>query len=580
MSEEIQVLSNGYHYVIGHPYAPSEASAAIAKMVVAALELISSLGLLAAILFSAFNTRSSKDPNLFVRTHSAIFFVCLVLCTAFQAVGGLLTSNWIRERGVHAGAACTTQAIIKHVSDVGIALYSLVIAVYSFQTLRKKRDSTDTADDGEETNPYSKIRATMFKWLVVAFSWFILAAIVVLGPEITSEKEKGDFYGVAGEWCYITDGYLPERVAFAYGPMIASSFVSLALYVGAFYHNRKQLRVEKPGSEYILSEQDQADEYALKLSRYMIWYPLAYFCCLLPLVILRFVYWSGFVVPFGATIFTDIVYHLLGIVNTIIFICTPRLLPPRTVFPSLFNANSYAESRAASYANPRHKQAKTFAADRRPPPLSLAVPAPAHTIQDPFATPVIDEKGEVQHITVTMPGRRKGVREQKVVKFGLPTRPGSQVPPAAVSPATRSRLSTSYYNDEKDITDDEDETPIVESLPYGRLPAGLPGNPAAPMRGASGNATVPGPVIEHSSWSTTTGTTATAVLDVGTAYSGSRTSLAWTSRPASIAPTDVNDSPLPGATFQMVTQPGLYVHRSGESTHEGSADDSHNAWAQ
>ena len=31
MSEEIQVLSNGYQYVIGHPYAPSEASAAIVR---------------------------------------------------------------------------------------------------------------------------------------------------------------------------------------------------------------------------------------------------------------------------------------------------------------------------------------------------------------------------------------------------------------------------------------------------------------------------------------------------------------------------------------------------------------------
>ena len=75
------------------------------------------------------------------------------------------------------------------------------------------------------------IRATMFKWPVVAFTLFIVVAIVVLGPEITSEMEKGDFCalssfsmtcsdannpldGVAGEWCYITDGYLPERVAY------------------------------------------------------------------------------------------------------------------------------------------------------------------------------------------------------------------------------------------------------------------------------------------------------------------------------------------------------------------------------
>ncbi|KZV71133.1 hypothetical protein PENSPDRAFT_684858 [Peniophora sp. CONT] len=569
MSEEIQVLSNGYQYVVGHPYAQSEASAAIVTVVVAAVELISSIGLLAAILMSAFKTRSSKDPNLFVRTHSAIFFLCLVLCTAFQAVGGLLTSNWIRERGVHAGAACTSQAVIKHVSDVGIALWSLVIAIYSFRTLWKKRDSSNDAND-EDQDPYAMIRVTMFKWLVVAFTWFLLVAIVVLGPEITTEKEKGDFYGVAGEWCYITDGYLPERVAFAYGLMIAASFISIGLYVDAFYHNRKQLRVDKAGSEYILSEQDQADEYAIKLSRYMIWYPLAYFCCLLPLVLLRFVYWSGVEVPFGATVFVDIVYHLLGIINTVIFICTPRLLPPRTIFPSLFNASSYAESRAASYANPQHKQTKTFAASRRPPPLALAVPAPVHALQDPFTTPMYDEKGQLRQIAVNVPGQ-KGAREQKTVKFGLPVRPGSKtLHPAAVSPSARTRLSTAYYTDEKDISD-EDLTPTAESLPYvetRRLPAGLPANPAAPVRGVSEAITVP--AIERSSWSTATGTTATAVLDVGTAISGSQTSLTRSSRPVSVATTDADDSPLPGAVFQMVTRPGLYIHQSSDGANAGS----------
>ena len=63
--------------------------------------------------------------------------------------------------------------------------------------------------------------------------------------------------------------------AVSFSQMITSAFLSLALYAGAFYHIRRKLHHDKPASEYVLSNEDQADEYAIKLSKYMIWYPVS-----------------------------------------------------------------------------------------------------------------------------------------------------------------------------------------------------------------------------------------------------------------------------------------------------------------
>lgn len=69
-------------------------------------------------------SRRSSDQTLFVRTHVAMYFFCLLICDFFQGIGALLNIPWIVEKKVYIGPVCTAQAAIKQFGNVR-QVYSL-----------------------------------------------------------------------------------------------------------------------------------------------------------------------------------------------------------------------------------------------------------------------------------------------------------------------------------------------------------------------------------------------------------------------------------------------------------------------
>ena len=63
-------------------------------------------------------SRRSSDQTLFVRTHAAMFFFCLLICDFFQGIGALLNIPWIVEKQVYIGPVCTAQSAIKQFGNV------------------------------------------------------------------------------------------------------------------------------------------------------------------------------------------------------------------------------------------------------------------------------------------------------------------------------------------------------------------------------------------------------------------------------------------------------------------------------
>ncbi|KZV71956.1 hypothetical protein PENSPDRAFT_751336 [Peniophora sp. CONT] len=620
MNEQFQTLPDGHQELVRFQYSPGEDHATIVTVVVSVFELIASFGLLVAILLSAYNTRSSDDPRLFVRTHSAVFFICLVVCAVLQAIGGIMSAAWVREMAVVAGSLCTAQAVIKHISDVGVAVWSFVIAAHSFLLLWRAGGHSKKSREPISLLGYSISYGRFLKWSIIALTWLSIFIIVTLGPEITAKHTDGDFYGVSGQWCWITNNYPVERILLAYAIMFASAFLSLALYAGAFYHIRRRVHHDKPASEYILSNEDQADEYALKLSKYMVWYPLSYFCCLLPVAIQRFAVWGGAEVHFGAVVFTDSVYHLLGIAHLVLFVCTPRLLPPLTVFPAMaiFGTGAYENERAESYAHPEHTKQKHFVRARRPPPLAIA----------PLIVPVSTGVSEKTSSSASS-GVPSELMAQERVRYGcgahvgpsgrpgLPCRPGSQassrsrsssfgsvttlsklqIPPPIVSPSHASirslssvsselastweeptvqpqgRLSRQLSRDSStsshaEINDDDADSPFADPLPHAkhhhRAVSGLPSHPAAAVHPRATDTTnLRRMVFEKSHWSSSTGTASTATatlsayISTGTGTAGTYVSTA-NSGGSAIPPT-ANASAISLSGFEMVTPPRPYI---------------------
>ncbi|KZV74251.1 hypothetical protein PENSPDRAFT_682052 [Peniophora sp. CONT] len=358
-SDTVRTLPNGFEYVLVHFYSSGEAKANILPTIISFFELFATVGLLAAIVLSAIFTRNAKDSNLFVRTSLVFYFVSVLACEALSALSGVMTATWISDMQVFSGGLCTAQGFFRHFSDVGLAIWTVVITVQAFLILWRAQEYAEEEAVSHKLSVtlygHTMPRIMFYKWFVLVTVWFSIGFIVMLGPAIGSSTNHGDFYGVFGESCNITAGYLPESIVFSSLIIIIAALTSIGLFVWMSYVIKP--RSSELGPEVGFAEKDKAGKLSVEVARYMTWYPLVYFICVLPALIETIIFWSGAAIPVGYSVFVDTVYHLMGIVNASIFIFTPHpgpLLPHRPVSPQPphepRDLNAEAEKVKAQYA--------------------------------------------------------------------------------------------------------------------------------------------------------------------------------------------------------------------------------------
>ncbi|KAF7428540.1 hypothetical protein PC9H_007764 [Pleurotus ostreatus] len=297
-------LPNGDVFQLTVPYTAREANGVTALVVISCFSLVAVVGLLGAIVLSAFNTRSWKDQNLFVRTHVAAYFISLLLCDFFQAVGSILGATWIRQMGVHYGSTCVAQGVLKHLSDVGSAVWTLVIATNTFCLL------------------FLEIKLRHFVlWSTLIAGWFGIGAIVIAGPASLNTVKKGPFHAISGYWCWISPEYPAERITLDYMFMFTSAVLSFVIYTLIYLRLRGNLIVNGWHLRFRKLARDSggdwrgrvADSHTMRISKQML------------------LVWAGVKVPFEVTIFSGSVFLLSGIVNVILFSTTRRILPPQSL---------------------------------------------------------------------------------------------------------------------------------------------------------------------------------------------------------------------------------------------------------
>ncbi|CCM00777.1 uncharacterized protein FIBRA_02819 [Fibroporia radiculosa] len=114
--------------------------------------------------------------------------------------------------------------------------------------------------------------------IVVALGWSLVVIVVIVGPLAIQTSAKGDYFGPSGYWCWITHNY-PEEQTFL---------------------------------EYFF---------------------IAYTICLLPVTLARFISFGGREVPFWATVASDFIFNLQGLVNVLLVLCTRHLIPDTETLP-------------------------------------------------------------------------------------------------------------------------------------------------------------------------------------------------------------------------------------------------------
>ncbi|KAK0454712.1 hypothetical protein EV421DRAFT_1896629 [Armillaria borealis] len=181
------------------PYTVKEIHGISALIVVSCISLVAVVVLLAVISVSAFTTRSSLDEHLFVRTHIAAYFICLLVSDLIQAIASILNAAWVQSSGVHAGPLCTIQGALKQIADVSTAFWTLTIAVQTFFLL------------------VLDLHLRQFiLWMTLVAGWSGILTVVLAGPATLNVHERGPYYGITGYWCWITDVYPSERITLDY----------------------------------------------------------------------------------------------------------------------------------------------------------------------------------------------------------------------------------------------------------------------------------------------------------------------------------------------------------------------------
>jgi hypothetical protein len=263
---------------------------------------------------------AAKPKNAYPRTHVIAYYFSLLAANAIQSAGTVMNLHWVIKGEIDAGSFCSLQGGIKQTGNVATAIWSFIIALHLFNILFLRFPTTKAG-----------LVATL------CFGWASVATIVIVGPAVIQTPEKGPYFSISGNWCWITDNYPKEQTFLEYFFEFFSAGVGFLFYVAILLRVRGNLyqvddkwrfRSLPSGQSWQLAVgRDQIDSAMLKAAKNMVWYPVAYTVILIPISLARLVEFSGGQVPDWALIATDVLYNLTGFVNVIIFLATRRFFP-------------------------------------------------------------------------------------------------------------------------------------------------------------------------------------------------------------------------------------------------------------
>ncbi|CAE6442442.1 unnamed protein product [Rhizoctonia solani] len=328
---------------------------------IGAMGLISAISTLVLIGYIIYYTFISKDHDqpmvqgIRSFTHSAlgVFLCSLLVSDLIQGAAFAINFKWAIDGSVHPGIACTAQGAVSQFGDLGSALWSLAISMYTFSLLFLVQKPP-----------------VWLTWTIFVSGWILITVLPIVGPFVIQKLEtKGEFYGVSGAWCWIGHGYQLERFLYVYMWIFLSLFTSLVLYGlvylrfsgrlvlkdGRFHWTtrpagwssglfssgaREPTATSRPYSTFhsnivsqrlTESEKNGIGKHLKSISKRLMLYPLVYSVVTLPVAACRIGAVSGWKPPLPMYIFAGISFTSSGLTNVILFIVTRHALLRKVV---------------------------------------------------------------------------------------------------------------------------------------------------------------------------------------------------------------------------------------------------------
>ncbi|KAJ1306917.1 hypothetical protein OPQ81_007900 [Rhizoctonia solani] len=256
-----------------------------------------------------------------------ILMLNLVIADMLMSFGAISDIRWAYDRQVYCGSFCNAQGTVQTMGETAAALSTLAVAIYTFLAVNAARPPN--------YRPWICLAVVVAIWL-----WCLLWPVILLKkydhPGPGGDKDVEYAFTPTPWWCWINAKYLPERIVAEYLWLWIAGVCSIGLYVPAYFIVRnQQIRINESArnngagadGQSIASTIDEGNE-AVK----MLWYPLAYTLCVLPLSIIR---WATFVddnllsrpqiMPASMT-FSSI-FNLMGLINVLLIYWTrPAIL--------------------------------------------------------------------------------------------------------------------------------------------------------------------------------------------------------------------------------------------------------------
>jgi len=225
-----------------------------------------------------------------------------------QAMGGVFDARWAHNGIVATGRYCTTQGIVQQIGELGVALITLLLAVYTFVAALWRVG----------------LEARGVALGLVGLACVFIALWVGIGASIHKNYEVPTPY-----WCWINTHYQGDQLGGEYVWLWMALFASAILYPPLYFWTKGRLSVDNE-SWYKLrkSKPDPRVEYTQRRTALaMLVYPVAYSLIVLPTSVTRWMQFKHHHVSSAATFFGATMFSLSGAINVILFlIFKPRLL--------------------------------------------------------------------------------------------------------------------------------------------------------------------------------------------------------------------------------------------------------------
>jgi len=240
----------------------------------------------------------------------SLFFADLL-----QAIGAVTYLKWVGSGHLEVGEFCSAQGILKQSGEVGVALSTLAIALYTFIgvwmgiTIQSKRVTGG----------------------IIGIIWFFIGLLILLGNVLNNGARVG-FERPAPYWCWIGDPFFVWRLLGEYLWFWVTLLVSIITYIPLYFWSRGNVTSDDVSwwKFTIQREADPSEDFKgiRRRSLIMLLYPAIYCLIILPLSVAR---WIGFVqeqrglvntVPPAATFAAMAIFNLSGACNAILLLTT------------------------------------------------------------------------------------------------------------------------------------------------------------------------------------------------------------------------------------------------------------------